>query len=241
MQFNIIVSRINNEFMYEGHKVARKFFAGTSSSYDTVVNITTFGQDAVWKKSMLDLIPAGNYRVLDLACGTGILTLAIASKVSSVVGVDLMEENIRVANKKARLHGIANVTFCASAAETVPQQENIFDFVTASYLPKYCNIDLVVKESARVLRRNGVLVMHDFTYPKSVGMRSLWNAYFRILRIAGVFAPSWRPVFNELDHVIKHSKWVDELMRAMNQHGFRDVRYKSLTFDTAAIVWGSKP
>ena len=234
------MSIINNELMHEGHRIARKFFADTSSSYDTVVNIATFGHDAAWKRAILDLIPAGNYRVLDLACGTGILTFAIATKVSSAVGVDLMEENIRVANKKAKQHGIANAAFCASAAETVPQHDNTFDFVTASYLPKYCDIDLVVKESSRVLRRNGVLIMHDFTYPRSATMRGLWNAYFRILRFAGVFTPSWRPVFNELDNVIKQSKWVDVLVYAMNQHGFRNVLCKSLTCDTAAIVWGSK-
>lgn len=232
------MSRLDNKLVHEGHSVARKFFASTSSSYDTVVNITTFGQDAAWKRAILGLIPAGNYRVLDLACGTGILTFAIASKVSSVVGVDLMQENIRVANEKIRQNGIANVTFCTSAAETIPHQDNSFDFVTASYLPKYCDIDLVVKECARVLRRNGQLVMHDFTYPRGVGMRGLWNTYFKVLRIAGVFTPSWRPIFNELDHVIKQSRWTDELMFAMNKHGFRNIQSKSLTHDTASIVWG---
>ena len=231
---------MKNELMHEGHRVARKFFTGTSSSYDTVVNVTTFGQDASWKRAILDLIPAGNYRVLDLACGTGILTFALARKVSTVVGIDLMEENVRVANKKARERVITNVTFCTSAAETIPQQDNSFDFVTASYLPKYCDIDIVVSESARVLKRNGILIMHDFTYPRSAGMRGLWNAYFAILRIAGVFAPSWRPVFNELDNVIKQSGWVDELIHAMDKHGFGNIRRKNLTFDTAAIVWGSR-
>jgi len=231
---------VNNELVHDGHRVARKFFTGISSSYDTVVNITTFGQDTAWKRAILDLIPTGDYRVLDLACGTGILTFAIANKVSDVVGIDLMEENIRVANKKSKQHGITNVTFCTSAAETIPQQDGSFDFVTASYLPKYCDIDIVVKESARVLRRNGILIMHDFTYPKGTAMRCLWNAYFRILRVAGVFAPSWRSVFNELDYVIKQSKWVDELMRAMNNHGFRNIQCKNLTCDTAAIVSGSE-
>lgn len=231
---------MKNELMHEGHRVARKFFTGTSSSYDTVVNVTTFGQDTSWKRAILDLIPAGNYRVLDLACGTGILTFALAHKVSAVVGVDLMEENIRVANKKAKERVITNVTFCTSAAETIPQQDNSFDFVTASYLPKYCDIDIVVSESARVLKRNGVLIMHDFTYPASAGMRGLWNAYFAILRIAGVFAPSWRPVFNELDNVIKQSRWTDELIHAMDQHGFGNIQRKNLTSDTAAIVWGSR-
>jgi len=234
------MSKMKNESVHEGHGIARKFFTGTSSSYDTVVNITTFGQDASWKRAILDLIPTGNYKVLDLACGTGILTLALAQRVSVVVGVDLMEENIRVANEKSRENEITNVTFCTSAAETIPQQDSSFDFVTASYLPKYCDIELVVKESARVLKRNGLLIMHDFTYPKSIAMRGLWNTYFKILRIAGVFSPSWRPVFNELDHVIKHSRWVDELVNAMNEHGFRNVQCKNLTYDTSAIVWGSR-
>ncbi len=231
---------MKNDLVHEGHGIARKFFTGTSSSYDTVVNITTFGRDASWKRAILDLIPTGNHRVLDLACGTGILTFALAQKVSSVTGVDLMEENIRVANKKAIENAIANVTFCTSAAETIPQQDCSFDFVTASYLPKYCDIELVVKESARVLKRNGVLIMHDFTYPRDSAMRGLWNTYFKILRIAGVFTPSWRPVFNELDHVIKHSRWVDELINAMNKHGFGNVQRKDLTSGTAAIVWGSR-
>ena len=231
---------MKNELMHEGHRVARKFFTGTSSNYDTVVNVTTFGQDASWKRAILDLIPTGNYRVLDLACGTGILTFALARKVSTVVGIDLMEENVRVANKKARERVITNVTFCTSAAETIPQQDNSFDFVTASYLPKYCDIDIVVSESARVLKRNGVLIMHDFTYPANAGMRGLWNTYFAILRFAGVFAPSWRPVFNELDNVIKQSRWTDELIHAMDQHGFGNIQRKNLTFGTAAIVWGSR-
>jgi demethylmenaquinone methyltransferase/2-methoxy-6-polyprenyl-1,4-benzoquinol methylase len=235
-----ISDKMKNELVHEGHRIARKFFTGTSSSYDTVVNITTFGRDASWKRAILDLIPEGNYRVLDLACGTGILTFALARKVSVIVGVDLMEENIRVANEKARANKITNITFCTSAAETIPQQDNSFDFVTASYLPKYCDIELVVKESARVLRRNGALIMHDFTYPKSSTMQGLWNTYFKILRIAGIFTPSWRPVFNELDHVIKHSRWVDELINAMNKHGFRNVQRKDLTSGTAAIVWGSR-
>jgi len=223
---------------HEGHKVARKFFKGTSTSYDTVVNITTFGQDAIWKKAILDLVPKGNYRVLDLACGTGILTLAIASKVAHVVGVDLMEENIRIAKKKTKQSGINNVTFCVSAAETIPKPDNDFDYVTASYLPKYCNIGLVVIEAARVLKDNGTLIMHDFTYPRGAVMKGLWNTYFKMLRVAGLFTPSWRPVFNELDGVIRHSNWKDELMQAMDSHGFRDVQCRNLTHDTAAIVWG---
>lgn len=224
--------------MHQGHEVARKFFTGTSSSYDTVANIATFGQDTIWKKAILDLIPNGNHKVLDLACGTGILSFALAQKASCVVGLDITEDSIRIAREKALLHDMTNMSFYVSAAEAIPQADREFDFVTASYLPKYCDIDQVVSEVARVLKRGGMLIMHDFTYPDNYAMKGLWNAYFEILRIAGVFVPSWRSVFSGLDAVIKQSNWVNELMTAMRRHGFTDVRYKRLTAGTAALVWG---
>ena len=224
--------------MQQGHEVARKFFTGTSSSYDAVVKITTFGQDMVWKKAILDLIPNGNYKVLDLACGTGILSFAIARKVSYVVGADIIESGIRIAREKALMYNVKNTSFYVSAAEAIPQADKEFDFVTASYLPKYCDMDQVVSEIARVLKCGGTLIMHDFTYPTNAVMKGLWNTYFKILRAAGVFAPSWRPVFRELDSVIKRSDWLNELMTTMKRYGFSNIQCKSLTLGTAAIVWG---
>lgn len=224
---------------HEGHAIARKFFTGTSSTYDSVVNITTFGRDSVWKRFMLDLIPQGNYRVLDLACGTGILSLAIARKVDYVVGIDMTEDSIRITREKARTHNIKNASFYVSVAEAIPYTDRKFDFVTASYLPKYCNMELVVSEITRILKRGGTMIMHDFTYPTNAAMRSLWNTYFKILRVSGIFVPSWSSVFNELDGVIRESDWVNELVKTMERHGFIDIKIKNLTCGTAAIVWGT--
>lgn len=224
--------------VHQGHEIARKFFSGTSSSYDAVVNTATFGKDNLWKRAILDLIPEGNYKVLDLACGTGILSLEIAKKASHVVGIDITEDSVRIAREKALVRNVRNVSFCVSAAEAIPQAEEEFDCVTASYLPKYCNIDQVIGEVCRVLKLGGILIMHDFTYPSNVMMRVLWDAYFKILRIAGLFTPAWRSVFNELDGVIRKSNWVDELVQTMKRYNFADIQCKSLTLDTAAIVWG---
>lgn len=224
--------------MNHGHAVAKKFFTGTSSSYDAVVNITTFARDRAWKKAILDLIPSGNYKVLDLACGTGILSFAIARKVSHVVGIDIIEDSIRLAREKAFFNKVRNTSFYVSAAEAIPHADREFDIITTSYLPKYCDIDQVISEVSRVLKHNGMLIMHDFTYPNVAVMKGLWNSYFKVLRLAGVFVPSWRAVFNELDSMIKRSNWLKELITTMNRYGFSDVQCKSLTFGTVAIVWG---
>ncbi len=223
--------------MHPGQELARRFFTGTSSTYDRIVRITTFGQDYRWKKAILDTIPKNsNQKVLDLACGTGILSLGIAKKVSSVAGIDLIEESVGIARDKANSSSIRNASFIVSAAETIPYTEKQFDLVTASYLPKYGDLEKIVVEIARVLKPNGRIVMHDFAYPSNFLMKVLWKVYFKILRLAGRFVPSWEEVFQELDNVIYRSRWIDELRTALLRNHFKEIQIRRLTFGTAAIV-----
>lgn len=226
--------------MHDGHAAAIKFFKHTSSTYDRVVRLTTFGQDAVWKSAMLELIPAGDYAVLDLACGTGILTIALRDKVSLVYGLDLMYNSLLIADNKAKNLNYSNVILLNSAAEFIPLKDGVVDVITASYLAKYCDIEKVVMECKRLLRSSGIVIMHDFTYPKGI-IRYLWYTYFMLLRLVGVFVKEWRPVFKELDKVIVERRyWVDELIEALERHGFKDIRCINLTFNTAAVVYAKK-
>ena len=59
-------------------ELIERFFRGTGSTYDFMVAAATFGIDDRWKRRIVERIPGGAERILDLACGTGISTLAIA-------------------------------------------------------------------------------------------------------------------------------------------------------------------
>ncbi|HQG77830.1 MAG TPA: class I SAM-dependent methyltransferase [Bacteroidales bacterium] len=50
-------------------------------------------------------------RVLEIACGTGMLAMAMASKASHVTATDLSEENIAAASQSAGKNGIENLDF----------------------------------------------------------------------------------------------------------------------------------
>jgi predicted TPR repeat methyltransferase len=91
--------------------LVERFFRGTGGSYDTVVNVATFGIDRLWKRRIVSQIPAGAGRILDLACGTGISTIAIARRFpnSRIVGVELREEYLALARHKVRRHRMHNV------------------------------------------------------------------------------------------------------------------------------------
>jgi demethylmenaquinone methyltransferase/2-methoxy-6-polyprenyl-1,4-benzoquinol methylase len=221
--------------VHEGHASARRFFTSANAgSYDSVVWLATFGQDSVWKRKVVKAV-GGRKFVLELACGTGILSSMLSDAGRSVMGIDLTFEYLRASRRKLRQATVAQGT-----AEVLPYRNESFDAVASSYLAKYVDIQTVVNECWRVLRPGGMVVFHDFTYPSGV-MRSLWNAHFAALGLAGKFVKSWKTVFEQLDGVIKNSDWVNQTSSALYNGGFQNVDCKYYTAGTAAIVSAEKP
>lgn len=220
--------------VHGGHASARRFFTpATAPSYDKVVSITTFGRDAAWKKEMLKAVTVEG-SVLDLACGTGILTSLFQKSGRQVAGLDLTHDYLQIAKDKI------GQAFAQGTAEVLPYRDGTFDVVVSSYLAKYADMNLVAGECWRVLRPGGIAVFHDFICPTGA-MRGLWDAYFAILRLSGRIAKSWSPVFEDLDGVICRSQWSEQTINAMQKCGFQGVTPKRLTAGTAAIVVGRKP
>jgi demethylmenaquinone methyltransferase/2-methoxy-6-polyprenyl-1,4-benzoquinol methylase len=222
---------------HKGHTSARKFFnSSTAPSYDSVVRTTTFGRDAAWKRQILAEIRARK-KVLDLACGTGILATMVDSESRGrVVGLDLTLEYLQVARKKMSLASVQ------ATAEAIPYRDGTFDAVVSSYLAKYVDLQALAGECWRVLEPRGIAVFHDFTCPENSVMRGLWRLYFAVLRTAGVlFARSWKGVFCDLDRVICESHWADELTRALQERGFAGIECRRYTFGTAGMVVAKKP
>ena len=60
----------------------------------------------------------GKERVLDLFCGIGTISIALSTEARSVIGVELVPEAVRDAQKNARLNGIDNVRFMGGDVRT---------------------------------------------------------------------------------------------------------------------------
>ena len=173
-----------------------QFFNETSNSYDRIVHWTTFGKDSLWKNKILEQLSNEN-TVLDLACGTGILTKQIAQKIpqAEIVGVDITKTYLEKAKKK--LNSYPNISFVYSDAEKLNLGRK-FDCITASYLPKYCDPAILIKICLEHLNDGGKIILHDFTYPKNRFIRKMWDLYFKVLHFTGFFIPSWNSVFVDL-------------------------------------------
>lgn len=224
-------------------EVVHRFFSGTGSSYDQVATICTCGFDKYWKKKIIAKVPARPARIIDQACGTGVLTFEIARTFPGckVIGIELRDEYLNIAREKARASGIRNVEFILGRAEDVVL-EGSCDCITSSYLAKYAEMGTLISNAGTMLRPGGQIIMHDFTYPSNPAFLYLWHAYFQLLRSigAGIY-PEWRTVFYELPPFLRQTEWVSEALALLKENAFFDITSESLTFGTSAIVTGRKP
>ena len=222
--------------------LVHRFFSDTGSTYDFMVNAATFGIDHRWKRIIIDALPANPARVLDLACGTGILTFGIARRYPQcrVVGVELRDEYLRIARNKARTLGLDNIEFVLSRAEDYSSVE-AFDCVVSSYLAKYADLPLLTRNTKAMLKEGGLVLMHDFTYPPKAYLVRLWRVYLKLLQLVGTpLFPAWREIFHGLPGVIEQTRWCPELTLALEENAFRDIRMRYLTLYGSALITARK-
>ena len=215
----------------KGVNLAQSFFnKNNSSGYDRLVKLATLGQDTNWKKQIVKRVPSGSL-VLEMACGTGILTSLLKQNANIVYGIDLTFGYLRTLREKR-----IKIDFINGTAEFLPFQTKYFDCIVASYLPKYVNLNTLVSECRRVLKQKGLLILHDFTYPKKLAYQLAWKTYFRIIKTLWKLDRKWTNVFNGLDKLIIKNRWDLKLISTLTSHGFVQISKEYQTFETSAII-----
>jgi len=232
----VSVERINSDL------VAR-FFTGTGKSYSTVVHLGTLGLDLYWKRKIYSKIKLRPAVILDLACGTGIVTFGLQRRFpqARLVGVDVTADYLEIARRRAAELKLANVEFILSDAETVKLTES-FDCVTSSYIPKYVDPDRLLANISPHVRSGGLLVFHDFAYPHNRLARGLWEGYNVLLNAIGRrLFPEWKTVFDyELTGLIRTSPWIEQFQITLPKYQYEQIEVEYLSFGSAAVLSARK-
>lgn len=139
--------------------------------YDLLEPLFLLGKQEEYDRELLELLdPKPSDRVLDLGCGTGVLTRLIADKLEArdggtSVGIDAAAKMIAVARKRRSRD---TCRFHVAAAESLPFEDESFDAVVSSLFFHHIDLDLKKKtlaESFRVLRPGGRLIIADMHVP----------------------------------------------------------------------------
>jgi ubiquinone/menaquinone biosynthesis C-methylase UbiE/uncharacterized protein YbaR (Trm112 family) len=118
--------------------------------------------------------PQSGETILDLACGPGIYTRALARRVGggSVIGLDISLPMLRYAARRARAAGIDNVTFVRASALDLPLPLRAFDAVNCcGALHLLPDVPKAIGEVARVLQPEGRFTAAVFRQPGAAGHR----------------------------------------------------------------------
>jgi len=151
--------------------------------YDAAVALVTFGRAReLYRHTAAAAAPRERDRVIDIGCGTGLLTCEVAKLIreGEIVGIDASEPMIDVARRK---RSTPICRYEAALAEDLPFEDEYFDVAVSSLFFHHLGPDLKEKcaaEMARVLRRGGRVAVADFD--------KAWNLFGRIYEHVGLLA-----------------------------------------------------
>jgi ubiquinone/menaquinone biosynthesis C-methylase UbiE len=120
--------------------------------------------------------PAAHESALDVACGWGFVTLAVAPLVRSAIGIDLTPEMVELAKKLAAGSSISNADFEVGDAEDLPFKAGTFDLVLCrAAFDHLGDPERALREMKRVLAPGGRIVLYEFVAPATPDKASFYN------------------------------------------------------------------
>ena len=170
-------------------RYVRQLFGTIADRYDFITRVLSYGQDGRWKRRLIRLAALRpSDRVLDLACGTGDLTLAAAPHVRRAVGLDVTFRMVQLAQEKETWSDFPKseksdqVSFLTGDMLALPFADGSFDVVTTGYgLRNVPDLAHALAEIARVLTPEGRLLSLDFNRPENPLVRSAYLAYLTVV------------------------------------------------------------
>ncbi len=161
----------------------RQMFDTLAWRYDLFNRLVSLGMDNSWRNKVLRNM-SKDWRVLDVGCGTGDLSLGAAKKLGpsgEVVGLDFSSEMLAVAEKRYQALGRplnGHFKLVQKSAEDLPLAEKPFDLVLSGFvLRNLPNIDRVLTGVHGSLKPGGEVRLLDFTEPSGPLGRALFRAH----------------------------------------------------------------
>ena len=209
-------------------------FGGIARRYDLANHTLSCGIDFYWRKRAANTV--ANWRpgkILDLATGTGDLALALQKKLpdAEVTGVDFLPEMLELAQRKG-----VRQTILADAMK-LPFPNDSFDCVTIAFgLRNMENCRGALAEMARVLRRDGHLLVLEFSLPTISIVRTIYRFYLhRCLPMLGSFLTGRKSAYDYLGDSIEEFPSGCAMIDLIEASGFRRATLQPLSFGIVTI------
>ncbi|MFZ5724480.1 MAG: bifunctional demethylmenaquinone methyltransferase/2-methoxy-6-polyprenyl-1,4-benzoquinol methylase UbiE [Pseudomonadota bacterium] len=223
-------------------------FHSVAQQYDLMNDLMSFGIHRLWKRFALQVsgIRPGQ-RVLDLAAGTGDISMLFADRVGptgTVVISDINDSMLGVGRDRVTDRGYAgNVQFVLANAEKLPFADDSFDIVSIGFgLRNVTDKDAALAEMTRVLKPGGRVLVLEFSKPVIEPLSRLYDLYsFSILPRLGRAVTGDADSYRYLAESIRMHPDQATLKSMMEKAGLVRCEYFNMTGGIVALHRGFKP
>ena len=209
-------------------------FGAIARRYDLANHTLSWGTDFYWRKCAANLVASWQPgKIVDLATGTGDLALVLQKKLpdAEVTGVDFVPEMLELAKRKG-----VRQTILADVMK-LPFADASFDCVTIAFgLRNMENWRGALDEMSRVLRRDGHLLVLEFTLPTRPIVRTIYRFYLhRCLPLLGSFLTRKKSAYDYLGDSIEEFPSGHAMIDLIEGSGFRYATVQPLSYGIATI------
>jgi demethylmenaquinone methyltransferase/2-methoxy-6-polyprenyl-1,4-benzoquinol methylase len=209
-------------------------FGAIARRYDLANHTLSCGTDFYWRKCAANMVASWRPRkIVDLATGTGDLALAVQKKLpdAEVTGVDFVPEMLELARRKG-----VRETILADAMK-LPFADASFDCVTIAFgLRNMENWRDALVEMSRVLKRDGRLLVLEFSLPTVSIVRTIYRFYLhRCLPLLGSFLTRKKSAYDYLGDSIEEFPSGHVMIDLIEASGFKHVTLQPLSYGIATI------
>lgn len=235
---------------YKGNSHKReqveRMFDNIAHSYDLLNHSLSWGIDRRWRRIAIDSLRTFKpQRILDIATGTGDFAILSARRLQpqSVTGADISEGMMQIARQKVKEKKLDHIIkFQREDCSALSFPDDTFDAVTVAYgVRNFENLDEGLRETCRVLKPGGHLLIVELSSPKNFPMKQLFAVYAKVVMPAiGRLISKDRSAYTYLPATMAAFPQGEVMQGILKKAGFREVYFKRFTFGISTMYLATK-
>ena len=221
-------------------------FSSVAERYDLMNDVMSLGIHRAWKRYAAWLCAVRpQHRVLDLAGGTGDMTLHLHRRLDErgeIVVADVNAGMLELARARLLDRGLyKQISFVCCDAESLPFAKDIFDRVVIAFgLRNMVDKQRALQSVHRAIKPGGRLVILEFSRPRR-WIQPLYDAWsFGVIPFLGRRVAGDETSYRYLVESIRMHPGQEALLAMMNRSGFKKCRYRNLSQGIVAVHHGYK-
>ena len=209
-------------------------------------DVMSLGMQRLWKKEFIESINPSkdeNLIFIDLAGGTGDITKRILLKYkknTSVKVIDINQEMLKEGKNSFKSQD--NIDFICSSGESISITDNYADVVTVSFgMRNMTDREKCLQECHRILKPGGVFACLEFSLPKDIILRNLYDAWsYGVIPKFGKLIVGEEKPYKYLIDSIRTFPSNEEFNEMVRDAGFINTSIRQLTGNIVCIYRGVK-